>query len=59
VDEETKAKLSELRTKLQDLKSLDPSHCSDTEGFVPHTIPPELFSKIEELEEQIAALEEE
>lgn len=59
MDEKTKAKLSELKAKLQDLKALDPSHCSGTGTFVAHTIPPELFSKIEELEEQIEALEEE
>ena len=49
--------LKELKARLEELKKLDPSHCSGTDTFVPHTIPPSLFQQIEELEERIRALE--
>jgi hypothetical protein len=30
-------RLNELKAKLEELKSRDPSHCSGKEGFVGHT----------------------
>ncbi|MBM4277603.1 MAG: hypothetical protein FJ130_06905 [Deltaproteobacteria bacterium] len=53
-------KLKELKAKLEELKSRDPSHCSGTEGFVGHTghsMSPELFKQIETLEDEIKLLE--
>ncbi len=53
-------KLKELKEKLEELKSRDPSHCSGTESFVGHTghaMSPELFQQIEALEEEIKKLE--
>lgn len=51
------SKLRELKEKLEDLKKRNPAHCSDSGTFVAHTMPPELYAEIEELEEQIKALE--
>ena len=54
-----KEKLKELKTKLEELKGRDPSHCSDTNTFVGHTghsMSPELFKEIEDLEEEIRIL---
>ena len=51
------ARLAELREKLADLKSRDPSHCSGSATFTPHSIPPSLYRQIEDLEEEIKALE--
>jgi len=59
MDETKEAKLKELKAKLDDLKSRDPSHCSDTQSFVPHSMTPTLYRQIEDLEEQIKALEAE
>lgn len=57
--DDRQAKLKELREKLEDLKKRDPAHCSGTATFVStaHSIPPSLYAEIEELEEQIKALE--
>jgi len=55
-------RLKELTTKLEELKGRDPSHCSGTETFVGHTghtISPELFQQIEDLEEEIKKLKKE
>lgn len=55
-------KLEELKAKLDELKGRDPSHCSGTDTFVGHTghtMSPELFQKIEELEEEIKKVEKE
>lgn len=55
-------KLKELKEKLEELKSRDPSHCSGKEGFVGHTghsMSPELFQEIEKLEEEIKILKKE
>ncbi|MBM4348728.1 MAG: hypothetical protein FJ106_02405 [Deltaproteobacteria bacterium] len=55
-------KLEELKAKLDELKGRDPSHCSGTDTFVGHTghtMSPELFQRIEELEEEIKKLEKE
>jgi len=55
-----KVSLEQLKAKLDELKSRDPSHCSGTKTFVGHTghsMSPELFQEIEELEEQIRKLE--
>jgi len=57
-----KEKLEELKTKLEELKGRDPSHCSGKEGFVGHTghsTSPELFQQIEALEEEIKKLQRE
>jgi benzoyl-CoA reductase/2-hydroxyglutaryl-CoA dehydratase subunit BcrC/BadD/HgdB len=57
---ETSEKLKELKAKLEELKGRDPSHCSGTDTFVGHTghsMSPELFKEIEELEEEIRKLE--
>ncbi len=51
-------KLKELKAKLKDLKSQDPSHCSGTNSFTDHSISPELFQEIENLEGEIKKLEE-
>lgn len=52
-----KQKLEELKSKLADLKKLDPSHCSGHEDFMNHTMPPELFQEMEDLEQEIKNLE--
>lgn len=57
--DDKQAKLAELKAKLEDLKARDPSHCSDSDTFVGHSIPPGLYAKIEEVEDQIKALEAE
>jgi len=57
--EDKKKKLKELKARLADLKGRDPSHCSGTRTYVPHTIPPTLWQEIEDLEEEIKALEAE
>ncbi len=57
-----KEKLEELKAKLEELKSRDPSHCSGKEGFVGHTghsMSPKLFQQIEALEEEIGKLKNE
>jgi BMFP domain-containing protein YqiC len=51
------SKIAELKARLAELKKRDPSHCSDTATYVDHTIPPALYAQIEELEDQIKALE--
>ena len=45
--------------KLEDLKKRNPAHCSGTATFVStaHSMPPTLYAQIEELEDQIKALE--
>lgn len=57
--DDKQAKLKELREKLDDLKKRNPAHCSGTATFVStaHSMPPTLYAQIEELEEQIRALE--
>jgi len=52
-------KLKELKDKLDDLKKRNPAHCSGTATFVStaHSMPPTLYAQIEELEDQIKALE--
>ena len=57
--DDKKKKLEELKARLADLKGRDPSHCSGTKTHVPHTIPPSLWQEIEDLEEEIKALEAE
>ncbi|MFW6162082.1 MAG: hypothetical protein ACODAJ_04890 [Planctomycetota bacterium] len=57
--EDKQAKLAELKAKLEDLRARDPSHCSDTGTFIDHSIPPELYAEIEDVEDQIKALEAE
>jgi benzoyl-CoA reductase/2-hydroxyglutaryl-CoA dehydratase subunit BcrC/BadD/HgdB len=55
-------RLNELRTKLEELKKRDPSHCSGTDTFIGHTghtMSPELFQQIEALEDEIKKLEKE
>ncbi len=57
--DDKQAKLKELKEKLEDLKSRNPAHCSGTATFVStaHSMPPKLYAQIEELEEQIKALQ--
>jgi hypothetical protein len=57
--DDKQAKLKDLREKLEDLKQRNPAHCSGTATFVStaHSMPPRLYAEIEELEEQIKALE--
>ncbi len=57
--DDKQAKLKELKEKLEDLKKRNPAHCSGTATFVStaHSMPPTLYAQIEELEEQIRALE--
>lgn len=57
-----KLKLEQLKAQLAELKARDPSHCSGTQTVVGHTghsMSPELFQEIEELEGQIRKLEKE
>lgn len=56
---EKEAKLRELKAKLEDLKKRNPAHCSGTGTYVgtAHSMPRGLYAQIEELEEQIKALE--
>ena len=55
--DDKQAKLKELKARLQDLRKRNPAHCSDSSTFVAHTMPPELYAEIEEVEEEIKALE--
>jgi len=55
--DDKQAKLKELKARLAELKKLNPAHCSDTGTFVAHSMPPELYAELEEVEEQIKALE--
>ncbi|HRR81618.1 MAG TPA: hypothetical protein P5532_24005 [Planctomycetota bacterium] len=59
--DDKQARLKELREKLEDLKKRNPAHCSGTATFVStaHSMPPTLYAQIEELEDQIKALEAE
>jgi hypothetical protein len=57
MDKARQRKLEQLKARLQELRKHDPSHCSGTRSFTPHSIPPALFREIEEIEEQIKALE--
>lgn len=50
-------KLRELNKRLEDLRNRNPSHCSGISGFMDHSISPELFQEIEDLEEEIRATE--
>lgn len=54
-----KEKLRALKAKLEELKSRDPSHHGGERGFAGPSMSPELFQKIEDLEEEIKKLEEE
>jgi benzoyl-CoA reductase/2-hydroxyglutaryl-CoA dehydratase subunit BcrC/BadD/HgdB len=59
---DAKVRLAQLKAKLAELKARDPSHCSGTKSFIGHTghsMSPELFQEIEELEEQVRKLEKE
>lgn len=56
---ELESKLKTLRKQLADLYSENPSHCSGIESYMGHSMPPELFEKIENLEEEIKKLEKE
>lgn len=53
---ELEEKLKKLKKELADLKARDPSHCAE-KTFIDHPIPPELFQKIEDLEEEIESIE--
>ncbi|MBM4042047.1 MAG: hypothetical protein FJ290_26425 [Planctomycetes bacterium] len=57
--DDKQAKLRELKQKLEDLKSRNPAHCSGTATFVgtAHSMPRTLYAQIEEIEEQIKALD--
>lgn len=57
MDERAQARLEELKARLEELKRLNPAHCSGTGSFVAHSMPPELYAQVEELEEQIKELE--
>jgi len=62
VGTDKRARLAELKEQLKDLKGRDPSHCADTgksgsRAYVPHTIPPSLWQKIEDIEDEIRRLE--
>ena len=59
MSENKKRKLADLKARLADLKRRDPSHCSGTHTYVPHTIPPSLWQEIEDLEDEIKTLEAE
>jgi len=52
-----KAKIEKLKAELEELKKRDPSHCYGREGHIPHSMTPELFQQIEDLEEKIKELE--
>ena len=49
-------KLRGLKKQLADLNKLDPAHCSGKKAFVPHSMTPEHYQKIEDLEEEIKKL---
>ena len=59
MDEDRPKKLAELKARLEELKRRNPAHCSGLSTFVGHQMTPELYEKIEELEDQIKALEAE
>ena len=59
MNEGKQKKLADLKERLADLKGRDPSHCSGTRTYVPHTIPPTMWQEIEDLEDEIKALESE
>lgn len=56
---EKEARLAELRARLDEIRRLNPAHCSDTNTFVPHQMSPKLYEEMEDIEEEIARLEAE
>ena len=58
MDPTKKQRLDALKDRLDELKKHDPSHCSDRGTFTPHSIPPQVYQKIEEVEDEIKALED-
>ena len=56
MNDDASRKLADLKARLADLKRRDPSHCSG-KTYVGHGMPPSLFQEIEDLEEEIKALE--
>lgn len=59
MDEEGARKLAELKARLEELKRRNPAHCSGLSTFVGHQMTPKLYEELEEIEEQIKALEAE
>jgi len=57
--QDKKARLEELKRELKDLKERNPAHCSGTGTSVGRQMSPQLFQKIEDLEEEIKALDAE
>jgi len=57
--EDKRKKLEELGAELEDLKRRNPAHCSGKSTFVGHQMTPELYEKIEDLEEEIKTLKAE
>ena len=56
--EDKKAQLAELEEELKDLKQRNPSHCSGKSTYVGHQMSPQLYEKIEELEDKIKQIKE-
>jgi archaellum component FlaC len=58
--DDKRGQLEALKKKLEDLKKRRPEHCAGTEEFVGvNKMSPELIGEIEELEDQVEALEKE
>ena len=56
-NETAEERLSRLQRELDEMRAKMPEHCHGREGYVSdHRTTPELWQKIEDLEEEIAAL---
>ena len=56
-DETTEERLSRLQQELADMHAKMPEHCHGQDGYISdHRATPEHWQKIEDLEEEIAAL---
>lgn len=53
---EKEKRLAELKTRLKELQKLDPSHCYGKNGFIPHSMTPEHYQKVEDIEQEIKEL---
>ncbi len=59
-NETAEERLSRLQQELADMNDKRPEHCHGKEGFISdHRASPEHWQKVEDLEEQIAALKAE
>ncbi len=59
MDSDKEVRLATLRARLDEIRRLNPAHCSDTNTFVSHQMSPRLYEEMESLEQEIARIEAE